>query len=139
VVFFIVMSAFTASTCLIRPFNYERMNLWYGLAMHGVLLYAICGCIANYVDSKAVLWLVIACFVVFALLIISGIVLQLAVPRFANKLYRRKPKDLRGLFTFAFTGGQRASLALRSYYTINETVLREAFPMPSPPNSMVLQ
>lgn len=140
-VFFTLMSAFAVSTCLIKHFNYERMNLWYGLAMQGVLLYTLCGYLSNYVESASVIWLAIACLAVCVLLVITGIVLQLLLPRFASKLYRRKPKDLRGLFTFAFTGGQRAAAALSRHYTINETVQREGVPEHSGnfPSSMGLQ
>ncbi|MBV5280469.1 MAG: hypothetical protein J0651_04300 [Actinobacteria bacterium] len=145
VVFFTIMGLFAASTGLLRQYNYERMNLWYSLATIAVLLYAVSGYLADYVQSESVLWVAIASISVLSLLLVTGLVLQCTLPRFASRLYRRKNKDIHSLFTFAFTGGARASEALRNHYTINESAFRERLPGPSsegrrnPPSSMGLK
>ena len=125
------MGLFAASTGLLRQYNYERMNLWYSLATIAVLLYAVSGYLADYVQSESVLWVAIASISVLSLLLVTGLVLQCTLPRFASRLYRRKNKDIHSLFTFAFTGGARASEALRNHYTINESAFRERLPGPS--------
>ena len=105
---------------LFFPFyNYERLNLWQIILTVGVLSLSVTAHICAKQDSTVSTYLLPALFSEYAVLLLLGFCLQLCIPRFKSKLYREKNRDLRGLFTFAFTGGKRAQEGLKQFYTAN--------------------
>ena len=107
----------------VRQFNYPRLNLWQVIVMTGMLLLAIVALVTKNLPSEEVgLW-VAGLGVVYGLMAAAGVVVQRKVRRFESKLSRAKAMDLRNLFRFAFTFGERASEALKMHYTVNQSAM----------------
>jgi len=103
-----------------RQFNYERLNLWQWIGNVAALCLGAAGYLSQTVLENQTFGLLIGLVVVYALLGAAGFLIQVFVPRFASKLTRQKPKDIKHLLVFAFTKGARASEALQLHYSVNQ-------------------
>lgn len=126
-IFIAVISLYLVFLCCSRQYNYDRLNLWQILIMFAMLSLAISAHITSVTSTDYSANLVSSLAAEYALLGGIGLGLQLFVPRFGARLVREKSRDVRGLFRFAFTWGNRAQAGLAQFYTDNSiTVPRKS-------------
>jgi hypothetical protein len=105
---------------LVKQYNYARLNMWQVLLTLALLSLSLITHLSRSFPSVAK-YLLLAVLGEYLVLAGLGLLLQTCVPRFASKLMRKRSKDVRGLFRFAFTFGRRAYSGLQHYYASNHS------------------
>jgi len=105
-------AAYTVFSLTVKPYNYERINLWERLTLLLVLIYSVLGVLkqANCTD----VWLILAFLLAVLILCALGLALEVLVPRYRSLLVRQRD-DRYDIIQFAFTFGRIAQLHLQAF------------------------
>lgn len=111
-IYTIVVSVYFLSILLVRPYNYERVNLWARILVLAALVYGVIGTINVWFGPMP--WSEIAVIAAFLVLLVTGQLLQVVIKRYRS-LLQRKVDDKSDIIKFAFTFGSVARAHLYRY------------------------
>ena len=118
--FFLILTLYLLFMLRFRQYNYDRLNLWQVLVTLAVLSLALFAHATSLSDGDLSNTFIIVLVAEYGLLAAVGVTLQLLLPIFGTRLTRAKSRDVRGLFTFGFTWGERAQAGLEHFYSAND-------------------
>jgi len=116
ILYFCISGAYTVLIHFLRPYNYERLNLWERLSMLAVCYYALLGVLKTHTSSISDLYTTVSLAVALSLLLILGLFLQCLHPKYQSQLVRGK-EDRYDIIKFAFTFGISAQRHLQAFQT----------------------
>ena len=114
IVYVSLTAAYAGVTMVIRPYNYERVNLWTRLLAWAVCLYGVLGLVRVTVPEFSTKACLITLGVLYAVLGIVGFLIQVLVKKYRSLLTREK-EDRYDIIKFAFTYGALAQTHLRNF------------------------
>ena len=107
-----LVTLYTVCTFIIKPYNYERLNLWERVGTLAVLLYGIFGLLKQLnIPSH---WLILSFLLSLLLFTVSGLVLQVLIPQYRSLLIQKRD-DRYDIIQFAFTFGRAAQRHLQAF------------------------
>mmetsp|Transcript_15637 Transcript_15637/g.28449 ORF Transcript_15637/g.28449 Transcript_15637/m.28449 type:complete len:1128 (+) Transcript_15637:18-3401(+) len=99
-VFLALISVHLAVSCLRKPFNYHRLNLWYCLAMVFVVIYSVLCTVQLYFDGIEVTMALSLMFGAGGLIVAVGLIVQCM--HLPSLLVTKEELNLQEIFRFAF-------------------------------------
>ena len=113
-VYLAITSAYLAFVIKIKPFNYERLNMWRRLMIIGLVIYGLVGLIHNRIEAFNAVLCTLALFISYVVLGGIGLALQYFIRNYRALIVREK-EDKQDIIKFAFTWGKLADTHLRNY------------------------
>ena len=100
--------------CLMKPCNYERMNLWVRLFALAVCMYGVLSFATQLSETFSVESAGICLAVSYGVLAVIGLAVQFLLPKYRSFLVREK-EDRYDIIRFAFTYGGLAQMHLQNF------------------------